>query len=302
MNTAVLLLFFNRPAQATEVLKRVRKVQPPRLYLHVDGPRPGRPEEAALVEACRNLQQQIDWPCEVHTLFRPVNLGLRAGVYDALNWFFDAEECGIILEDDCLPDESFFQYCETLLEHYKSNEAVMHIAGSNVASKKMTALTESFFGSRFSLVWGWASWRRAWKKMTIDLDGLDEFIAQDTISALINLVPAQVYMLDKFKKTRNKQHNSWAYAWFYSILKADGCCIVPAQNLVENTGIGIDAATNTSTKLEHLQQKACSVNFPLNFPKDLSPRAPLEKALFFHTQKQKWRLWLWYLLYKIGLR
>lgn len=302
MHTPVLLLFFNRPAPAAAVFSRVRAARPPRLYVHVDGPRVDKQGEDGLVAKCRDLVEKVDWPCEVFTLFREENMGLRAGVSGAINWFFDSEAQGIVLEDDCHPDLSFFQYCETLLDYYKADDQIMHISGSNVAANKMRHLQESYFGSRFSLVWGWASWRRAWKKMSLDLDGLDDFIAAGNIHKLIDKPAAQAYMLDKFRKTRDGEHNSWAYAWFYSILKHEGYCIVPTKNLVENSGVGLPEATNTKTRFKHLQLKACSVDFPLQHPKVLTPRKTLEMELFYYTQKRKLRLLLWYWLHRIGLR
>lgn len=229
-------------------------------------------------------------------------MGLRAGVSDALNWFFREEPEGVILEDDCLPDPSFFQYCDELLEHYRADPQVMHIAGSNVAAPAMRNSPDSFFVSRFSLVWGWASWRRAWQQMLLDLDGLDDYKAKRQIRNFISNPMAQAYMLDKFEKTRAGVNKSWAYAWFYSILKADGRCIVPLVNLIENVGVGDTDATNTTTDLEHLKIKAGQMAFPLHFPGTKNPDEHREFALFYHTQKQKWRLFIWYALHLLGLR
>ncbi|MCB0523768.1 MAG: hypothetical protein R2778_17280 [Saprospiraceae bacterium] len=302
MNTPVLLLFFNRPDKASLVLERVRLVKPKRLYLHVDGPRESHSGELEQVAACRALQQSIDWPCTVFTLFRERNMGLRDGVSGALNWFFEAEEEGIVLEDDCLPDPSFFTFCEILLEKYRDNEQVMHIAGTNLAHEKMAGLDTSFFFSRFNVVWGWASWRRAWNKMTLDLDGLDDYINNKRMDDFIPLPAVQAYLLNKFRKTRSREQNSWAYAWFFSTLKHKGICIVPAKNLVENVGVGVEDATNTGTNVEHLMAKACSIEFPLKYPESMEPRMDLDIELFYHSQKSRLRLLIWFLLYRLGLR
>lgn len=302
MRSPVLLLFFNRPAQAAAVFDRVRAARPERLYVHVDGPRASRAGEEELVKACQRLVEKVDWPCSVKTLFRPENLGLRAGVSDALNWFFSEEAEGIILEDDCLPDPSFFEYCDTLLEYYRDHPQVMHIAGSNVAANAMRNKSDSFFVSRFSLVWGWASWRRAWQQMSLELEGLEEYKAKDRIREFSSNPMAQAYMLDKFEKTRAGLNKSWAYAWFYTILNLNGRCIVPAVNLIENVGVGDADATNTTNNLEHLKVKAGKMAFPLSFPDSLEPQKQRESALFYHTQKQKWRLFIWYALHLLGLR
>jgi hypothetical protein len=302
MQTPVLLLFFNRPGHAAAVMNRVRDARPARVYAHVDGPRAGRAEEEALVEACRDLVRGIDWPCEVNTLFREQNMGLRDGVGDALNWFFSKEEFGIVLEDDCLPEPSFFPYCEELLHRYRDDERIMHITGSNVAEEYTNHSVDSYFFSRFSLVWGWASWRRAWEKMSPGLGGLNEFEESGSMRTLIPGYMARTYMMDKFRVTSRRENNSWAYAWFYSILKNDGLCIIPKINLVENVGVGDADATNTRTRLQHQLVRAGSMTFPLHHPADSSVDEARERQIFYHTQKQKWRLFIWYLLRLTGLR
>jgi hypothetical protein len=302
MQTPVLLLFFNRPGHAAAVMNRVRDARPARVYAHVDGPRAGRAGEEALVEACRDLVRGIDWPCEVNTVFREQNMGLRNGVGDALNWFFSKEEFGIVLEDDCLPDPSFFPYCGELLHRYRDDERIMHITGSNVAEGYTNHSGDSYFFSRFSLVWGWASWRRAWEKMLPGLGGLNEFEESGSMRALIPGHMARTYMMDKFRVTSRRENNSWAYAWFYSILKNDGLCIIPKLNLVENVGVGDADATNTRTRLQHQLVRAGSMIFPLHHPVDSSVNEARERQIFYHTQKQKWRLFIWYILRLTGLR
>ena len=302
MQTPVLLLFFNRPGHAAAVMSRVREARPARVYVHVDGPRQGRDDDMLNTEACHMLVRGIDWPCEVHMLFREQNMGLREGVGDALNWFFSREEYGIVLEDDCLPDSSFFPYCEELLLRYRNDERIMHVTGSNVAEKHTAHLGESYFFSRFSLVWGWASWRRAWEKMSPDLEGLGEFDEAGCIRALIPGHMAQTYMTDKFRVTSRKENNSWAYAWFYSILKNDGLCIIPKINLIENVGVGDIDATNTRARLRHQLVRAGSMASPLHHPSTTDVDNELERQIFYHTQKQKWRLFIWYILRLTGLR
>lgn len=298
----ILLLAFNRPEHTRAVLARIREVAPAVLYVHCDGPRAGNVQEAERVAAVRQcVAEMVTWPCTLHTLYREQNLGLRHGVYGALNWFFAAEPEGIVLEDDCVPDPSFFPYCEELLARYRDDETVMHIAGSNLAEGLLRTRDESYFFSRFSLVWGWAGWRRAWEKMRIDLDGLDAWAAQGGLQTPPGSRMAQQYMLDKFRATRAGKLSSWGYAWFYSILINKGLCIVPRINLVQNVGVGEEGATHTTRRDKTAELRAGSLGFPLKHPaKTIDPW--LELQLFYHTQKRRARLFPWYLLKKIGLR
>jgi len=298
----VLLLFFNRPEHASTVLERVRAVRPSRVYVHCDGPRAGVAGEAEKVAAVRALVNTIDWQCEVYTLFRAKNMGLRNGVSNALDWFFEQEEMGIVLEDDCLPDISFFPYCETLLKEYQNDPKVMHIAGSNLAAEITAGQIESYFFSKFVFVWGWASWRSAWKKMSLNLDALDAFVAQNRLAEITSNTMSQAYLLDKFETTRQKKNNSWAYAWLFSVLQARGMSIVPSKNLVQNTGIGEAGATHTSKKDARAAIRADQLDFPLIHPKTKLVRPGLDQLLFYLSQKSRWRLLLWYILKKSGLR
>ncbi len=296
----VLLLLFNRPAHTKGVLDRLRQLRPANVYIHCDAARDNFLEEEEKVEMVRKtVAKHIDWPCETHFLYRTHNMGLREGVYGALNWFFNQVDYGIIIEDDCLADLSFFYFCEALLVKYADNEQMMHIGGSNLSEAHTATLTESYVFTRFSFVWGWASWSRAWKKMALDLQGLDEFEQQGFISTLVPDKQAQHYMMQKFKDTQQRKNNSWAYAWFYSILKNNGLCIVPKINLVQNTGIGDESATHTTAKNTSAQRAAQSLSFPIVDPNNYDTNPRLESYFFYNSQKSRFRLKIWYWLQKL---
>jgi len=166
---AVLLIAFNRPQLLAALIERLRLVRPARVYLAIDGPRPSRAGEAGLVNECRALVTAIDWPCEVFTLFRSTNLGCGLGVSSAISWFFTYEERGIILEDDILPDATFFKFCLELLERYQEDERVFSISGCNYVPKAMISRSGEYRFSRLPHVWGWATWRRSWECYEFDM-------------------------------------------------------------------------------------------------------------------------------------
>ncbi|MCC7246212.1 MAG: hypothetical protein IT269_11075 [Saprospiraceae bacterium] len=302
MHAPVLLLLFNRPEHTRKVMERLRMAAPARVYIHADGPRAGKPGEAQKTEAVRQVvAEQIDWPCDVKTLFRSENMGLRNGVKNALDWFFEQEPYGVVIEDDCMPDLSFFTLCDDLLMRYAHDERIMHIGGSNLAEAYTKNMSDSYVFTRFSFVWGWASWRRAWQKMNIDLEGLADFEQSGGIKMLTNDPLAQFYMLNKFRVTQRRENNSWAYAWFYSILKNHGLCIVPTLNLVQNTGVGEADATHTRGANDSARLEAHTLTFPLKHPDIQEPVPALENHFFYTSQKKQWRLWLWYFLKKMNL-
>lgn len=151
--TPVLFTVFNRPACTRRVFEAIRRAAPRRLFIACDGPRPERPEEAPLVSQVRGIVAEVDWECEVATLFREENLGCRNAMSSAISWFFSEVEEGIILEDDCLPDPTFFRYCRELLERYRDDERVMNISGVN-SLLRGAELGDNYYFSRYPHIWG----------------------------------------------------------------------------------------------------------------------------------------------------
>ncbi|MBU6342354.1 MAG: nucleotide-diphospho-sugar transferase [Bacteroidetes bacterium] len=290
----VLFLVFNRPDHTRQSLARIRQAKPPVLYVHCDGPRADRKGELEKVAKVQEIiAEMVDWDCRLHTFYRKENKGLRNGVFEAISWFFEHEPMGIILEDDCLPDPSFFPFCAELLEYYKDDPEIMHIGGSNLAEDFTQSYPASYIFSKFSFVWGWASWARAWERMSFEFSGLPDFPTPDLRA---------VYMKQKFEVTQQGRNNSWAYAWFYTILNFNGWCIVSKTNLIQNTGVGDRNATNTRGTNQDAKRPAGNMKFPLIHPEQKALVPSFEKKFFYTSQKKRRRLLLWYLLTKIGLR
>ena len=164
----IALIVFNRPHLTSQVYERVRMAKPRRLLVVADGPRPDRPEEPKLCEAARKIVSSPDWPCELEKNFADQNLGNRLRLSSGLNWVFDQCPEAIILEDDCLPCPSFFSFCSEMLSRYREDPRVMHVSGQNLQGGRRRG-TGSYFFSRYSLSWGWASWRRAWHYYDVEL-------------------------------------------------------------------------------------------------------------------------------------
>ena len=168
--------------------------------------------------------------CEIKTKFRDENIGCAINISDALNWFFDNEKNGIILEDDCVPTQSFFRYCEELLDYYKDNQDIWHISGYNFLN--LPNLKESYYFSSVPHVWGWATWADRWKKFEFDISNYDA----DNFKNLTSNKAFQKYWLNILNDTNKGKLNSWAYRWFFSMLKYDGISLVPKLNMVQNIG------------------------------------------------------------------
>lgn len=238
--TPVLFLIFNRPDVTEKVFAQIRKQKPAYLYIAADGPRPDKAGEAAKCRSARQLVlENIDWDCQVKTLLRDTNLGCGKAVYEAINWFFDNVDEGIILEDDCLPDDSFFNFCTELLEKYRDDHRVMHIGGSNFQNRNVAGRSSYYF-SNYIHIWGWATWKRAWKnyqfRLPEDDTELDYLLRQKYRDKF-----ERKFWKDTFYNMAHHPFDTWDIQWVYCIYKMHGMGISPTRNLISNIGFNADA-------------------------------------------------------------
>ncbi|MBP5328956.1 MAG: glycosyltransferase family 61 protein [Spirochaetaceae bacterium] len=237
----VLFLTFNRLDTAKQVFGQIKKQQPTKLFFASDGPRNTVYGEKEKVEEVRNwVLSQIDWDCEVKTLFRDENLGCGKAVSSAISWFFENVEYGIILEDDCMPSDSFFVYCETLLKKYMDNPRIMHIAGNNPLEISVSG-NDSYYFSKIQQCWGWASWRRAWQHFEYSISNTDDFCKSKRFKQIFRHSTERSYWKRVFGEMAQHKINTWDYQWVYAILKNCGICINPCKNLISNLGFSADA-------------------------------------------------------------
>jgi len=241
-NIPVLFLIFNRLDTTKQVFEKIREAAPLKLYIASDGPRNNREGEDEKVKTVREyVIKSTDWNCDVKTLFREENLGCGKGPADAIKWFFEQVEMGIILEDDCVPSLSFFPYCEELLKKYHYNNSIYHIAGNNPLTLTKNYKDESYYFARIQHCWGWASWKRAWDYYSYDILELDDFINKQKIKKIFNQKIVQDYWIDIFRNMQEHKTDAWDYQWTYAIFKKGGLCINPTKNLITNIGFNSDA-------------------------------------------------------------
>ena len=251
----VLFLVFNRPEPTQQVFQAIRAYQPSRLYVAADGPRPEKGGEWTLCAETRSVLKGVDWDCKVETLFRDRNLGCGTAVSEAINWFFDQEEEGIILEDDCLPDPSFFSFCEEMLDRYRDHPEVGSVSGNNFLPRGLH-MEQPYGFSKYVQIWGWATWRRFWKNYDFKLVG--EWSEWDEIIRRVNPVQNQAnYWAEILKTLRAGLIDTWDYQVMFSSWRHDYVHIFPCRNLVTNLGYGADAThTNFKSPLADLPKDA----------------------------------------------
>ena len=210
------------------------------------------------------IKNNINWNCEVFYLFNKNNLGCKKAVSSAIDWFFNNEESGIILEDDCLPSKSFFKFCELMLVKYKNDTRIFHIDGTNFCESSSHYMYEF---SKYALIWGWASWKRAWLKYDLTMNDFPEFKRKNSLNVVFNKKIELKYWYKMLSNAYENKIDTWDYQWFYTIWKNGGLTIRPHINLIKNIGFDENAThTKISNKVFN-KMKALELNFSLPEPK-----------------------------------
>ena len=265
LTTPVALIVFNRPEVTRRVFEAVRKARPARLLVVADGPRATRPDDAENCRLTREIVAGVDWPCEVQTNFSESNLGCKRRVSSGLDWVFGEVEEAIILEDDCLPHPDFFPFCAELLEKYRYDNRIFHISGNHFRTKGERN-PDSYYFSRYSFIWGWASWRRAWKHYDVEMklwpavrDGnwLRDFLGDESAARRFTR---------EFQAIYDGKVDTWDFQWGLACWIHSGLAIRPHVNLISNIGFSADATHTKDPDYPGANMPAEPMAFPLRHP------------------------------------
>ncbi len=267
----VLLVTFNRLDTTKKVFEAIRQYKPDKFFVASDGAREFKEGELDIVNQVRNyVTKNVDWECEVKTLFREKNLGCGVGPFDAISWFFSNVEMGIILEDDCVPTKSFFTYCNELLEKYKYEEKILSLTGYNIIGSIGTK--ESYIFSRYLYGWGWATWSRAWKKMDFKLEKYIETRNKGELKKYYHSYVERKIIDKKVDDCIKGNVSAWDYQWIISHHMNNALTVVPRINLVENLGFSDVNSTHTKENywdMRFLRHNSNEMAFPLIHPSEI---------------------------------
>jgi hypothetical protein len=268
LDTPVLFLIFNRPEETKRVFETIRKAKPKQLFVAADGPRTKLPED---IECCRKAKEiaiGVDWNCDLKTLFRVENRGCGQAVSEAITWFFQNVEEGIILEDDCICDESFFHFASQLLEKYRTNYNIMHIGAHGPSANFIADSNYSFI--KYPLVWGWATWRRAWDHYDYQMIKWP-INGKDILKLHYPKEKGMRTYWDKIYTTVfNKQVDTWDYQWAFACMKNQGLSIFPHTNLVKNIGFNVNATHTVDRNHTRANMRISHFKMPINHPNAIS--------------------------------
>jgi hypothetical protein len=269
LSTPVVLIMFNRPKLTKITLEAIRKVNPQQLFVVSDGPRIKYPDEKLLVDACRNLVDSIDWPCEVTKIYSSSNMGCRDRISSGLSEVFNLVDRAIILEDDCLPNESFFYFTQELLDKYASDPRVGLIGGTKLLDFS-TGDSNSYFFSRHPQIWGWATWARVWKNYDVRVRDWPKM--RKTPFLRENLVSKNA--MENWKQNFNlvfwRKIDTWDYQLVFNLWKNRMLSIVPNSNLVTNLGFGESATHTLDESSPFAALPVDELRWPLSHPESVS--------------------------------
>ena len=260
LHTPVLFLVFNRPDKTRQVFEAIRQAKPPRLYIAADGPRENFSGEGEKCRQVRQIATAVDWDCDIKTLFREKNMGCKYAMSGGIDWFFENEEMGIILEDDCLPSQSFFWFCEEMLKKYKEDTRIMKVGGYNLIDNYYA--NHDYVFTHFCFTWGWASWRRAWKHFDVKMNKWP-LVRDGYISKTYPFVKSNV---DIFEDTYNGKIDTWDYQWEFAIVSNYAFSIVPVKSLIRNIGFGSDATHTHGDGGDRAKINNNELTFPIRHP------------------------------------
>lgn len=257
-NIPILFLIYNRPEITTRTFLAIRKLKPKNLFIAADGPKSGDIKNMEKCDRTRRTTEKIDWECDIKRLYRDKHIGLKGAVYEAITWFFNNVNEGIILEDDCLISEPFVNFCQEMLSKYRNNPKVMHIGGSNFLPKEMHR-KDGYYFSKYDNVWGWATWSRAWKKMDYQMKNWHKFVKSEKFRDILPNRWEVKYWQVLANAVISGRINSWAYRWQFTIWENGGTSISPGVNLVENIGLAF-RGTHINTNVKKLDVKTETID------------------------------------------
>jgi len=285
LKTPVVFIIFNRPDTTQRVFNTISLVKPKKLFVIADGPREDNTDDKEKYKKTREIIERVNWDCEVLKNYSETNLGCKKRVASGLDWVFQQTEEAIILEDDCLPDISFFYFCQELLEYYLHDKRIMVIAGTNFQFGK-TRNAYSYYFSLFTHIWGWATWQRAWKFYDVDMKLWPDVKRNNLFKSDSENIRSSKYWERIFEDSYNGKINSWAYPWTFACWRKNGLTVIPEKNLVSNVGFGPGAVHTKDSKNRFSNIPSDRIEFPLIHP----PKVLINIKADIFTQKKHFDL------------
>lgn len=273
----VVVFFFKRVEKTQAVIERLAEIRPSRLYLICDGGR--TQEEQGLVDQCRAaVEALIDWPCEVVKDYADSNKGVYDRIGLGAKWVLSRERFAIFLEDDNLPELSFFPFCKEMLERYADESRVLWVCGTNYLQEYSPADGSSYVFSQHMLPCGWASWGHKFSRyydgelQLLDDPNLLNRIRGEYRSSALYEQDRESWTLEKRRIEAGERPKSWDYQMSFSQRAHGLLAVVPKYNQIRNIGVDEHSIHGGTSMSEVMTSRFCELKtrpleWPLSHPK-----------------------------------
>ncbi len=276
----ILLIVFNRPDKTQKLFDIIKKIKPKYLYVSCDGPRKNNPEDIKLCAEVKKIFTAINWECNFNKLFSEKNKSCKINVIESINWLFSNQEKGIILEDDCIPDLTFFNFCKILLKKYEDNDRIMQINGH--CNNQLSSRGESYYFSKLNSTWGWATWKKSWKHFNTHMDDFKTNNMNQKIEKFYENKDIAEWMIRYFKTTYNGNDKIWSVNWAYNILKHNGLVLSPFQNLIHNSGFDGSGTSGNFKEFNKFSDIKINSIYKINHPKNINYEKIYDENFFYN--------------------
>jgi hypothetical protein len=277
--TPILFVGFIRSEHAARVFDVIKQQKPSKLFMAVDGPRKNYPSDIENIKKIRELVNSINWECDLKTRFLDNNLGCKHAVSTAISWFFEHVDRGIILEEDCVPNLSFFNFCSELLERYKDDERIMQISGNNFIKDK-SKIKDSYYFSAINDIWGWATWQRAWQHFDLLMTDYEEYKKRKLLETYVGSKDIALWLEIYLDRAASHSATIWSSQWSYAMARNNGLIIAPKYNLVRNIGFDGSGTNSQDKSWNYYSEFKAEEIGKLTHPKFISPNRALDRLRF----------------------
>lgn len=238
-NLAPIVLFvYNRPSHTRRTLEALvnnKLANESVLYIYADGPKNGASDEdLQRIKETRDVLKSRQWCKDVVIVESDKNKGLANSILDGITDIIAQHGKVIVLEDDIVTSPGFLKYMNDALTLYSEESKVMHIGGYVPVTTGAEKLP-SIYLLRFMSCWGWATWKRAWDQIILDIPHLHKTLPLQEDFKRYNL-DGVTDMFSQIEENLNGTLHTWAIKWYSTIFLNKGLCLYPQYSVVDNIG------------------------------------------------------------------